>query len=232
MSKILLITGSRKGIGRYLSEYYLEIGYTVIGFSRSDSDLRHNNYKHILLDVADEDAVSKSVRSIYKDYKRIDYLINNAGIASMNHFLLTPLSVVSKVFETNFKGTFNFSREVGKVMSRQKFGRIINFTTVASPLNLEGEAIYASSKSAVETFTRVIAKELGPFGVTCNLIGPSPIKTDLIKNVPQNKIDKLIQMQAIPEFSEFKDVSNVTDFFLSDKSKMITGQIIYLSGVN
>ncbi len=232
MSKILLITGSRKGIGRYLTEYYLEKGFVVIGFSRTESDLNHKNYKHILLDVADESAVSKSVRTIYKEYKRIDYLINNAGIASMNHFLLTPLSVVSKVFETNFKGTFNFSREVGKVMSRQKFGRIINFTTVACPLNLDGEAVYASSKSAVETFTRVMAKEIGHLGITCNLIGPSPIKTDLIKNIPQNKIDKLINMQSIPEFSEFKDVSNVTDFFLSDDSKMITGQTIYLSGVN
>ncbi|PKL77636.1 MAG: oxidoreductase [Ignavibacteriae bacterium HGW-Ignavibacteriae-4] len=232
MSRILLITGSRKGIGRYLAEYYLKKDYLVIGFSRSESDLTHANYKHFLLDVADENAVSKSVRSIFKEYKRIDYLINNAGIASMNHFLLTPLSIVSKVFETNFKGTFNFSREVGKIMSRQKFGRIINFTTVARPLNLEGEAVYASSKSAVETFTRVMAKELGHLGITCNLIGPSPIKTDLIKNIPKNKIDDLIQMQAIPEFSEFKDVSNVTDFFLSDESEMITGQTIYLSGVN
>lgn len=231
MPKVLLITGSRKGIGRYLSEYYLNKGMLVVGFSRTASDLRHTNYKHILLDVAEEGLVSKAVKEVNKEYSQIDYLINNAGIASLNHTLLTPQSTVEKVFDTNFKGTFNFSREVGKVMSRQKFGRIINFTTVARPLNLEGEAVYAASKSAVETYTKVLAKELGHLGITCNLIGPSPIKTDLIKKVPKDKIDKLISMQAIPKFSEFKDVSNVTDFFLSDESNMITGQTIYLSGV-
>ncbi|TNE36125.1 SDR family oxidoreductase [bacterium] len=231
MPKVLLITGSRKGIGRYLSEYYLSKGMLVVGFSRTESDLHHSNYKHILLDVADEGLVSKAVKEVNREYSKIDFLINNAGIASLNHTLLTPQSTVEKVFDTNFKGTFNFSREVGKVMSRQKFGRIINFTTVARPLNLEGEAVYAASKSAVETYTKVLAKELGHLGITCNLIGPSPIKTDLIKNVPKDKIDKLISMQAIPQFSEFKDVSNVTDFFLSDESNMITGQTIYLSGV-
>jgi 3-oxoacyl-[acyl-carrier protein] reductase len=232
MSKVILITGSRKGIGRYLSEYYLEKNNIVIGFSRSESDLYHDNYTHYTLDVTDEKEVISHVRKIKKEFGKIDCLINNAGIASMNHFLLTPLSTVSKILDTNFKGTFNFSREVGKVMTKQKYGRIINFTTVASPLNLEGESIYASSKSAVETLTRVMAKELGKFNITCNLIGPSPIETDLIKNVPKNKIQDLISLQSIPEFSTFEDVSNVTDFYMSDNSKMITGQTIYLSGVN
>lgn len=232
MSKVIIITGSRKGIGRYLSEYYLGKNNKVIGFSRSESDLLHENYTHYTLDVADEKEVISHVRKIKKEFGKIDCLINNAGIASMNHFLLTPLSTVSKILDTNFKGTFNFSREVGKVMTKQKYGRIINFTTVASPLNLEGESIYASSKSAVETLTRVMAKELGKFNITCNLIGPSPIETDLIKNVPKNKIQDLISLQSIPYFSTFEDVSNVTDFFISESSRMITGQTIYLSGVN
>lgn len=232
MSKVLIITGSRKGIGRYLSEYYLNKGFYVVGFSRTESDLQHSNYKHYCLDVADEKGVVSHVRKIKKEFGKIDCLINNAGIASMNHSLLTPLSTVTKILDTNFKGTFNFSREVGKVMTKQKNGRIINFTTVAAPLNLEGESIYASSKSAVETLTRVMAKELGKFNITCNLVGPSPIETDLIKNVPKNKIDDLIKKQSIHRFSTFEDVSNVTDFFISDNSKMITGQTLYLSGVN
>ncbi len=229
--KVMVITGTRKGIGRYLSEYYLAKDFIVIGCSRSESDLKHENYEHFCLDVADEKAVKKMISAISKKYGKIDYLINNAGIASMNHSLLTPLSVVEKVFKTNVFGTFVFCREVAKVMSRKKFGRIVNFTTVAVPLNLDGEAIYAASKSAVEKLTMILAKEFGNYGITVNALGPSPIKTDLIKNVGEEKLNKLLSRQAIAKFGTFKDVSNIIDFYLSDNSKMISGQILYIGGV-
>jgi len=231
MNKVIVITGTRKGIGRYLTEYYLKKNMTVIGCSRSETDLVNTNYKHFCLDVSDEKAVRKMVYSISKQYGKIDYLINNAGIASMNHSLLTPLSVVEKIFKTNVFGTFVFCREVAKVMSRNKFGRIINFSTVAVPLNLEGEAIYAASKSAIEKLTKILAKEFGNNGITVNAIGPSPIKTDLIKNVDEKKLKKLLSMQAISAFGSFEDISNIADFYFSDNSKMISGQILYIGGV-
>ena len=229
--KIIVITGTRKGIGRYLAEYYLERGMTVIGCSRGESDLVNDNYEHFCLDVSDEKAVKKMILAVVKKYKRIDYLINNAGIASMNHSLLTPLSIVEKLFRTNVFGTFVFCREVAKIMSRKKNGRIINFTTVAAPLNLEGEAVYAASKTAIESLTRTLSKELGVNGITINAIGPSPIKTDLIKNVGKKKLNNLLNQQAIKEFGVFEDVSNITDFYISEKSKMISGQILYIGGV-
>lgn len=229
---VMVITGSRKGIGRYLAEYYLDKGFIVMGCSRSKSDLKRANYNHFCLDVSDEKAVKKMVATISKKYKKIDYLINNAGIASMNHSFLTPLSVVENIFRTNVYGTFLFCREVGKAMSRKKFGRVVNFTTVAVPLDLAGESIYASSKAAIEELTRILAKELGGYGITCNAIGPSPIKTDLIKNVGEDKINKLLEKQAIKEFGTFEDVANIIDFYISEKSKMITGQVIYLGGIS
>ena len=229
--KVMIITGTRKGIGRYLSEYYLDKDFIVIGCSRSESDLKHYNYEHFCLDVADEKAVKKMVASISKKYSKIDYLINNAGIASMNHSLLTSLSVVEKIFKTNVFGTFVFCREVAKIMWKNKFGRIINFTSVASPLNLSGEAIYAASKSAIEKLTMILAKEFGNNGITVNAIGPSPIKTDLIKNVGEKKLNKLLSQQAITKFGSFRDVSNIIDFYLSDNSEMISGQILYIGGV-
>lgn len=232
MNKIIVITGTRKGIGRYLTEYYLEKGFTVIGCSRSPSDIIHDNYEHYCLDVADEPSVIKMIGSIVKNHKRIDYLLNNAGIASMNHSLLTPLKTVEQIFRTNFYGTFLFCREVGKVMSRNKFGRIVNFTTVAVPLRIAGESVYAASKAAVESFTRILAKEFGKNGITCNAVGPSPIMTDLIKNVDKSKIQLLLEQQAIPRFAEFGDVAGIIDFFLSENSKMVTGQIIYLGGIS
>jgi len=231
MNKIMVITGTSKGIGRYLAEYFLQKNFIVIGCDLSKTNLKHNRYEHFCLDVSDEISVRKMITIIVKKHRKIDYLINNAGIASMNHSLLTPLSVVEKIFKTNFFGTFLFCREIGKVMAKNKFGRIINFSSVAVPLHLEGESIYAASKAAVEEFTRILAKEFGNLGITCNAIGPSPIKTDLIKNISKEKINNLLEQQAIGEFASFDDIVNVIEFFISNKSNMVTGQIIYLSGV-
>lgn len=231
MNKIMLITGTRKGIGRYLSEYYLNKGFNVIGCSRGESDLNHASYDHYCLDVADEKSVIKMISSIAKKYGRIDYLINNAGIASMNHSFLTPLSVMEKVFKTNVFGSFLFCREVGKLMAKNKFGKIVNFATVATPIKLEGESAYAASKAAIENLTKLLCKEYAPFNITINAVGPTPVYTDLIKNVPKDKMDALLQMQAIKKFGEFEDISNVIDFFINDQSSFITGQVIYLGGV-
>lgn len=232
MNKTIVITGTRKGIGKELAEYYLTNGNNVIGCSRGESSIFHQSYKHYKLDVADEKSVISMIRNIKKEYGKIDILLNNAGIASMNHFLTTPFQTVQNIFATNFFGTFLFSREVSKVMMKQKFGRIVNYSTVASPLRLDGEAIYAASKSAVENFTQTIAKEVALYGITVNAIGPTPVETDLIKAVPKNKIEELLQKQAIKRFGTFEDIKNVIDFFIDEKSNFITGQIIYLGGVH
>jgi 3-oxoacyl-[acyl-carrier protein] reductase len=231
MNKVMIITGTRKGIGRYLSEYYLDKGMNVIGCSRGETDLSNENYEHYCLDVADEQAVKKMIASVARNHGKIDYLINNAGIASMNHSFLTPLSVMEKVFRTNVFGSFLFCREVGKVMAKNKTGKIVNFATVATPIKLEGESAYAASKAAIENLTKLLCKEYAPFGVTINAVGPTPVYTDLIKNVPKEKMDALLQMQAIHRFGQFEDISNVVDFFIDEKSDFITGQIIYLGGV-
>lgn len=232
MSDIVLITGTRKGIGSFLRNYFLESGYIVIGCSRRTIDFSHPNYRHYNVDVGNEDEVIKMVKDVVRQFKKIDILINNAGAASMNHFLLTPSATAKRLLETNFMGTFNFCREVAKIMTRQKTGRIINFSTVAVPLNLEGELAYSSSKAAVEQLTKVLASELGSSGVTVNCIGPTPIDTDLIRNVPSNKINQLLQRQSIKRIGKYEDVLNVVLFYISSNSDFVTGQIVYLGGVN
>ncbi|MDA9808740.1 SDR family oxidoreductase [Flavobacteriales bacterium] len=231
MSKSILITGNRKGIGLHLTNYYLSKGHNVIGCSRNDSSLTHPNYLHIKADVSDEKMVRKVVSEAKKRFKTIDVLINNAGMASLNHSLLTPGSTVKKVFETNFYGSFFFSRECAKLMMKNKKGKIVNFSTVAVPLNLDGEMVYASSKAAIEKMTKIMAKELAPYNILVNAIGPTPINTDLIKVVPKDKIEKLLEDQLIHRLGELKDVENVIDFFIDEKSDFITGQIIYLGGL-
>lgn len=227
----IIITGTSKGIGNYLANYYLDAGYIVFGCSRSSLNINSKNYYHFNLDISNETDVKEMFKKIRVDHGGVDVLINNAGIASMNHSLLTNIETVNKIFSTNVTGTFLFCREAAKLMQRKRYGRIINFVTVAVPLNLEGEAVYASSKAAVSSLTKILAKELSSYNITVNAIGPTPIETDLILSVPGDKIKNIINQQAIKRFGTFKDTSNVIDFFINDKSDFITGQIIYLGGI-
>jgi 3-oxoacyl-[acyl-carrier protein] reductase len=228
---VMLITGTRKGIGRYLTERYAAQGYTVYGCSRNDITEMIPNYTHFCLDVANEPDVRAMVREIRSRSRRLDVLVNNAGIASMNALLLTPLDTARSILDTNVLGTFLFCREAAKLMQRRKCGRIVNFTTVADPLKLEGEAIYAASKAAVAKLTEILARELASYDITVNAVGPTPIRTELIRAVPDDKLQRLLDRQAIHRCAEFEDVANVIDFFIRPESAMVTGQTVYLGGV-
>jgi 3-oxoacyl-[acyl-carrier protein] reductase len=230
-NKVVLITGTRKGIGRALAEHYACNGYYVIGCSRSAFEGELDNYRHCCLDVADERAVKTLFSEIEELEGRLDIVINNAGVASMNHSLLTPIATVNKIIETNFTGTFLFCREAARLMQRRRYGRIVNLTTIAVPLKLEGEAIYAASKAAVISLTQILAREFAAFGITVNAIGPTPIKTDLIRGVSPEKLHALVQQQAIKRYGEPRDVINVIDFFVQPTSDFVTGQVIFLGGI-
>lgn len=230
-NKVMMITGTSKGIGRHLAEHYAGKGFIVMGCSRSDVDFELDNYNHYCLDVSDERKVKEMFGDVRKKYKSLDVLINNAGIASMNHALLTPLSTINKVLNTNVVGTFLFCREAAKLMQKNHYGRMVNFATVATPLKLEGEAIYAASKAAIVSLTEILARELAEMGITVNAVGPAPVKTDLIRSVPKQKLDSLLNRQAIHRFGEFNDISNVIDFLIRPESDFVTGQVIYLGGV-
>jgi len=229
--KIILITGTRKGIGKHLVEYYLDKAWIVLGCSRGPVDFDHERYTHFCLDVADEQKVNAMFTSIARTHGHLNVLINNAGIASMNHVLLTPMSTVKQILQTNVVGSFLFCREAAKLMRKHKSGRIINFATVATPLKLEGEAVYAASKAAIVSLTEILARELATFNITINAVGPTPVKTDLIRSVPQAKMQSLLDRQAIQRYGEFRDITNVIDFFIQPESDFVTGQVIYLGGV-
>ncbi len=228
---VMIITGTRKGIGKYLAEYYANKEFQVIGCSRGDVDFELDNYQHFCLDVSDELLVKNMFSDVRREYGRLDILINNAGIASMNHSFLTPIDTVRKILDTNVIGTFIFSRESSKLMKKNQFGRIINFSTFAVPFKLEGEAIYAASKAAIITLTEILAREYTDFGITVNAVAPPAVQTDLIRGVPKEKMQNLLQRQAIHRYGNPEEVCNVIDFFVKPESKMVTGQIVYLGGV-
>jgi 3-oxoacyl-[acyl-carrier protein] reductase len=203
-----------------------------VGCSREPSAYTSPCYEHFCLDVSDEAKVKSMFGHVRKEHKRLDVLINNAGIASMNHTLLTPLATVRKILETNVVGSFLFCREAAKAMMTGEGGRVVNFSTVATPLRLEGEAVYAASKAAINTLTQILAREFATHNITINAVGPTPIQTDLIGAVPEQKIKELLQRQAIPRLGEFSDIANVIDFFIRPESRFVTGQIVYLGGVS
>ena len=170
--------------------------------------------------------------AVRKRFGHIDALINNAGVASMNHFMLTPLETARRLMNTNFFGPFAAIRAFISLLKKSEHPRVVNFSTVAVPFNLDGELAYVSSKAAVEELTKILAKELSGFKITVNAVGPTPVKTALTAKVPENKIQALLDRQAIKRFGEFEDIRNVINFYLQPESDFITGQIIYLGGVN
>jgi 3-oxoacyl-[acyl-carrier protein] reductase len=232
MPRNILITGTSEGLGATLAKHYLELDDHVIGCSRSNATIEHASYSHFSLSVSDDDAVSQMFDALRRQPGQLDALINNAGVAGMNPVALMPSAAARRIIETNFLGTFQFIRHAIRLLRRSQNGRIVNLTTVAVPLHLEGEAVYAASKAAVESLTKIVAREVGSFGITCNAVGPGPAHTRLTQNVPEEKMQSLLARQAIHRWTETADVINVVDFFLRPESSMITGQVIYLGGVN
>jgi 3-oxoacyl-[acyl-carrier protein] reductase len=227
---VTLITGTRKGIGKFLADHYLQQGHVVVGCSREPAEARAD-YDHFCLDVADENAVKQMMHAVLQQHGRLDHVINNAGIASTGHFLLASAKTIERVYRTNVIGSFVVCREGAKLMKKRSFGRIVNFSTVAVPHRLPGEAVYASSKAAIVSLTEIAARELAPFGITVNAVGPTPVSTDLIAAMPADKVQEVIGRQAISRSGTFADIANVIDFFLRPESNFVTGQVIYLGGL-
>jgi 3-oxoacyl-[acyl-carrier protein] reductase len=229
---VMIITGTRKSIGKYLAEYYANKEFQVVGCSRGDIDFELDNYQHYCLDVSDESSVKKMFTEIRKNYGRLDVLINNAGIASMNHVLLTPLKEVHDILNTNFVGTFLCCREAVKLMKRNKSGRIVNISSIHVPLATVGTSIYGASKASIEQFSRILAREVFQFGININILALSVVKSSGMADVLSDDITLKILERTISKTQlDFKDVSNAIDFLISPKSSMVTNQTLYLGGV-
>ncbi|MDI5950752.1 SDR family oxidoreductase [Flavobacterium yafengii] len=232
LTPIMLITGSSRGIGNYLVNYYLDKGFFVVGCSRNECDIKHENYNHIIADLSNEEEILNVFKIIRKEYKRLDILINNAAInpAILNVTFL-PYKTIQNIYAVNVFAPIMFCREAVKLMMRNKFGRIINLGSMATRHEVPGEALYTSTKASMNAFTRVLSKEVASYGITVNIVAPSVIDTELAKAINQIALQEVLDRNAIKKYGDLVDVSNTIDYLIKEESKAVTGQIIYLGGV-
>nr|QLK00719.1 SDR family oxidoreductase [Micromonospora carbonacea] len=231
---IIMITGTRTGIGRALAEHFLESGHQVVGCSRRPATIDHPNYRHHQLDLADAGQIRTMFRNVRGEHSHLDALINNAGTSTMNHFMTTPDEVSRRLFDINFFAVLNCCREAVKLLRKTcgATASILNVSTVAVPWALDGHLAYSASKSAVEQLVRVMSKELAPFGIRVNGIGLPPVPTVLTRSVPQRKIDELVARQAIQRICTMPDIVGPVEFLIGQQSAFVTGETIFLGGVN
>jgi NAD(P)-dependent dehydrogenase (short-subunit alcohol dehydrogenase family) len=170
---VIVVTGGVQGLGKYLSEQFLQDGHEV---ATLDLRAEENTGRGIVADVRDEGSAQDACQQILARYGRIDVLINNAGIKYFSPFLEMSSAKVDEAIAVNFKGVCIMTRCVVPVMVRQGFGRIVNISSLASLSGYQGSSIYSATKAAVNMFTRVVAKELPP-GITTNAVCPSTIAT-------------------------------------------------------
>jgi 3-oxoacyl-[acyl-carrier protein] reductase len=230
--RVALITGSSRGIGRHLVQHLVARNFEVVGCSRSAVEsMEAANHTHVVADVGLEEDIAKLFRAIRTKYGRLDIVINNAAVnPAIGLSMLTTRSAATETLMTNVLGTFSVSREAAKLMMRGKWGRIINFSSMAARHEVAGEAIYSASKAAIQTLTRVMAKEFYRYGITCNAIAPAAIETDMMNAVPRDALREILARNAIPEMGRLEDVSNAVDWLIQPESQAVTGQVIFLGG--
>jgi 3-oxoacyl-[acyl-carrier protein] reductase len=232
ISKIILITGSSRGIGKFLAEYFTKKGYFVIGFSKGYGyNLPSNNYTHLEIDLEDPENIIQGFSYIKKKYGYIDVLINNAAInPKINSLMFYDINNINSIFKVNLIAPILCMREAAKLMIKKNKGRIINMGSMATRHEVEGEGLYTASKAGMHAITRVVSKELSHFNITCNTIAPSAVETDLIKKISHKILMDVINRNAIKKFDELEDIAYIVDFLIGEKAKLVTGQIIYCGG--
>lgn len=231
-SKFALVTGSRRGVGRLITEHLLQHGAHVAGFARGEATFEHSNYVHFQVDVSDPASVQKGFAALKKITEVVHIVVNNAAVLTSQYAMIMPPAAAQAMINTNLLGTFMVSREASKMMRKSKWGRIINIGSMAASLEPIGDSVYAACKAGVSTLANVMARELAPLNVTCNTLGVSGIQSDMLAQLPKDKIAAVIAGLPLPRFAEPDDILNVLDFFASDRSSYITAQTVFLGGVN
>ena len=226
--KKVLVSGGTKGIGGAIVTKLLDEGYSVIATTRDKTKaniLEHENLTVENLDLSSKDSVSEFQEKV-ESFKP-SVLINNAGVTKDNLFLRMSENDWTEVIETNLNGTYRLTKIFLKDMIKNKWGRIINIGSVSGLMGNPGQTNYASSKAALEGFTRSLAKEIGSRNITVNLVSPGFINTDMTSGLTIEKLESQIPLGRMGNPS---DVASLVAFLASEGAGYITGQTLVVDG--
>ncbi|RLD23970.1 MAG: beta-ketoacyl-ACP reductase [Bacteroidetes bacterium] len=234
--KIVLVTGAAKGIGSTISKQMIKAGYYTLLVDVDDKngkelekDFGDENAKFYCADISNEHEVKTLYKFVMDNYGRIDVLVNNAGIIRDNIIWKMPTEDFDEVIRVNLRGTWLMCQEAASIMRSQKNGRIINIASRAW-LGNAGQSNYSASKAGIVGLTKVLALELGRYNIFVNAVAPGLIDTPLTQDLPENVRQKLIDRMPTKCIGQPEDVANVVSFLSSDKTRFITGQILYVDG--
>lgn len=234
MSKIVLVTGASRGIGLEAAKHFSKEGYKVIGSSRGDFNLGELIGDKSAISVQLDLMSKESVKNLFADLKSDDLLpsvlVNNAGITKDQLFLRMKDEDWDDVIETNLNGLFRVTKAFIKPMVKNKFGRVINISSVAGLMGNSGQVNYSSSKSAMVGFSRSLAKELGSRNITSNVVAPGFIATDMTTFLNDDEKVEVSKNIPMKRFGTVQDVAKCIVFLASDEANYITGQTISVDG--
>jgi 3-oxoacyl-[acyl-carrier protein] reductase len=181
-------------------------------------------------DIADYTATAAAFEAMAGDFGRLDILVSNAGVRSDQLLVRMKPEAWDIVVRTNLSGTFNCARVAARTMLRQRWGRIISITSIAGLVGNAGQTNYAASKAGLVGFTKALAKELAPRGITVNAVAPGFIDTDMTRTLPEVQRQALLQQIPTGRFGTPEDVAACVLFLASDAAQYITGEVISVSG--
>lgn len=238
--KVSLVTGGSRGIGREIALVLAEAGSEVIVLYQNQAEKAAEVVKLIekmgrkaqavQTDVSHSEEVHALVERITDEKGHIDILINNAGVSRDMLLPRTREEDWKLVLNVNLTGVFNCTKAVSKVMLKQRGGRIVNMTSIVGVIGNPGQAAYAAAKAGIIGFTKTIAKELAPRGITVNAVAPGFIETDMTMGLSDKTKSYFLSQIPLQRFGTPRDVAEVVRFLVSDKASYITGQVIHVNG--
>ena len=230
--KNIFISGASRGIGKSMAQHFAKSNFNVVGTSRNnfkfDNDLE--NFFPIKLDVTSRNDVKDCFDELKSKNLLPDILINNAGITADQLFLRMSDDDWDDVINTNLTGTFNLTKIFLKNMIKNKFGRIINISSISGLMGNPGQVNYSSSKAALNGFTKSLAKEVGSRNITVNCVAPGFIDTDMTSYIGENERNEILKKIPLNKFGSPEDISKLVMFLMSDEASYITGQTISIDG--
>lgn len=236
--KVALITGGTRGIGKETAKKFANNGYVlVINYVSDDTNLdslikefKNTKVLFIKADVTNCKSCENVVNEAIKEFGRIDVLVNNAGITKDNLLMRMKEEDFDKVININLKGTFNMTKTVIPYMMKQKYGKIVNISSVVGVVGNAGQSNYAASKAGIIGFTKSIAKELASRNILANCIAPGFIKTDMTEVLSDVVKEKIYAQIPLNKMGEAKEVANAVYFLASKENSYITGQVLNVDG--